>query len=78
LANDEAQDELLPALAACEDAPHDIRASVEAACEHFAYGERMEARTLLTVAHRLLAHVHRPVVVPSPSRRQLTRLTDAS
>ncbi|NKE62381.1 hypothetical protein FXN61_38865 [Lentzea sp. PSKA42] len=46
--------------------PH-VLACVEAADDHFGYSERMEARTLLTVAHRLLARVQRPMVVPSPS-----------
>ena len=40
---------------------------VEAAEEHLRFGERMEARMLLTVAHRLLAGVRPAVVVPGPS-----------
>ena len=35
--------------------PREAVACVEAAEEHLAYGELMEARTLLTVAQRLLA-----------------------
>ncbi|WP_143138559.1 hypothetical protein [Lentzea waywayandensis] len=40
--------------------PH-VLASVQAAGEHLGHGERMEARTLLTVAHRLLARL--PAVI---------------
>ncbi|MFD5830494.1 hypothetical protein [Lentzea sp. NPDC060358] len=47
------------ALAGCAESgavvPPQVRRSVEAAEEHLGYGERMEARTLLTVAHRLLS-----------------------
>ncbi len=46
--------------------PAQVLACVEAAGEHLGYGERMEARTLLTVAHRMLARVPRPVL-PRPS-----------
>ncbi|MET9631148.1 hypothetical protein ABZX92_27155 [Lentzea sp. NPDC006480] len=46
--------------------PAEVLACVEAADEHLGYSERMEARTLLTVAHRMLARVPRPVL-PSPS-----------
>lgn len=49
-------------------APPGVLACVEAADEHLGYGERMEARTLLTVAHRLLAHVQRPVVLPQQTK----------
>ncbi|MEV6236219.1 hypothetical protein [Lentzea sp. NPDC051838] len=61
LANDDAREGLPAALKDCPDVSPEVRASVEAACEHFGYGERMEARTLLTVAHRLLSRVRRPV-----------------
>jgi hypothetical protein len=47
--------------------PRQILACVEAADEHLGYSERMEARTLLTVAHRMLIRLHRPVIVPSPA-----------
>lgn len=74
LANVEAEgvrEGLREALADCDatDAavPGQVLACVEAAEEHIGYGERMEARTLLTVAHRLLASVRRPLVVPGPS-----------
>ncbi|MFD9706155.1 hypothetical protein [Lentzea sp. NPDC059081] len=46
------------ALADCAETgvvvPQQVRRCVEAAEEHAGYGERMEARMLLTVAHRLL------------------------
>jgi hypothetical protein len=68
---DEARKGLSEALAGCAavDAvvPHQVLACVEAAGEHLGFGERMEARTLLTVAHRLLCHVRRPVIMPSPA-----------
>jgi len=68
---DEARKCLNEALADCAAAgiavPAQVLACVEAADEHLAYSERMEARTLLTVAHRMLARVPRPVVVPAPS-----------
>jgi hypothetical protein len=74
LANVEAEgvsEGLEEALADCAAAaavvPDQVLACVEAAEEHIGYGERMEARTLLTVAHRLLAPVQRPMVVPGPS-----------
>ncbi|MDX8029246.1 hypothetical protein SK803_03450 [Lentzea sp. BCCO 10_0856] len=74
LANIEADDArtgLREALAGCltVDAvvPQQVLASVQAADEHLGYGERLEARTLLTVAHRMLSRVQRPVVVPSPA-----------
>jgi hypothetical protein len=69
---DEARKCLSEALADCAATdtavPDQVLACVEAADEHFSYSERMEARTLLTVAHRLLARVRRPMVVPSPSK----------
>jgi hypothetical protein len=69
---DEARKCLSEALADCAATgtavPAQVLASVEAADEHFGYCERMEARTLLTVAHRLLAPVRRPMVVPSPAK----------
>ncbi|GHH28727.1 hypothetical protein [Lentzea cavernae] len=59
------------ALAACAEAGAPVSAqvlgSVEAAGEHLRYGERMEARMLLTVAHRLLSGAHPPMVLPEPS-----------
>lgn len=68
---DEARKGLSEAIADCVavDAvvPHQVLASVEAADEHLGYGERLEARTLLTVAHRMLSRARRPVVVPSPA-----------
>ena len=68
---EEARKGLHEALADCAatDAavPDQVLACVNAADEHIGYGERMEARTLLTVAHRLLAPVRRPLVVPGPS-----------
>ena len=68
---DEARKCLSEALADCAATgtvvPAQILACVEAADEHLSYSERMEARTLLTVAHRMLARVPRPVVVPGPS-----------
>jgi hypothetical protein len=67
---DDARKALSEAVADClaTDAvpPPQVMACVEAADEHLGYGERMEARTLLTVAHRLLARVPRPVL-PRPS-----------
>ena len=69
---DEARKVLGEAVADCAatDAvpPAHVLACVEAADEHLGYGERMEARTLLTVAHRLLARVHRPMVLPQPAK----------
>lgn len=68
---DEARNGLHAALADCVAAdavvPHQILACVEAAGEHLGFSERMEARTLLTVAHRMLVRLRRPVVVPSPA-----------
>lgn len=68
---DEACRGLDEALAACATAgasvPPEVQGCVVAAEEHLGYGERMEARTLLTVAHRLLARGHRPMMVPGPS-----------
>ena len=59
------------ALAACTEAgavvPPQVLGCVTAADEHLRYGERMEARMLLTVAHRLLSRVQTPMVVPEPS-----------
>ncbi len=67
---DEAREVLSEALADCAATrtavPAQVLACVEAADEHLGYGERMEARTLLTVAHRMLARVPRPVL-PRPS-----------
>jgi hypothetical protein len=69
---DEARKVLSEAVADCvaTDAvpPLHVLACVEAADEHLGYGERMEARTLLTVAHRLLARVQRPMVLPHPAK----------
>ncbi|WP_143116425.1 hypothetical protein [Lentzea xinjiangensis] len=63
-----AREVLSTALARCAAAeavvPAQVRACVEAADDHLGYGECMEARTLLTVAHHLLTPVH----VPRPSR----------
>jgi predicted transcriptional regulator len=56
------------ALAQVGTVPQEAVACVRAADEHLAYGELMEARTLLTVAHRLLTQPHlqpAPVLVPS-------------
>jgi hypothetical protein len=68
---DEARKGLSKALSDCAAVgalvPHQVLGCVEAADEHLGYGERMEARMLLTVAHRLLTHVRRPVVLPSPA-----------
>jgi hypothetical protein len=68
---DEARKGLSEALSDCAAVdvvvPYQVLGCVEAADEHLGYGERMEARMLLTVAHRLLTHVRRPVVVPSPA-----------
>lgn len=67
---DEAREVLSEAVADCAatraEPPSEVLACVEAADEHLGYGERMEARTLLTVAHRLMARVPRPVL-PRPS-----------
>ncbi|KJK38308.1 hypothetical protein UK23_41290 [Lentzea aerocolonigenes] len=67
---DEARKYLSEALADCAatdtTVPAQVLACVEAADEHLGYSERMEARTLLTVAHRMLARVPRPVL-PRPS-----------
>ncbi len=46
-------------------APREVVACLEAADEHLEYSELMEARTLLTVAHGLLARLE--PVLPSPS-----------
>jgi hypothetical protein len=68
---DEARRCLKEALAACSTAhatvSPQVMGCVEAAGEHLRYGERMEARMLLTVAHRLLSRVSRSMVVPPPS-----------
>ncbi|WP_394618357.1 hypothetical protein JNUCC0626_04450 [Lentzea sp. JNUCC 0626] len=68
---DDARRGLKAALAACTAAdvavPAQITGCLQAADEHLGYGERMEARTLLTVAHRLLSRTSpRPVVLPGP------------
>ncbi|SMC54960.1 hypothetical protein [Lentzea albidocapillata] len=68
---DEARRGLQEALAGCS-AVHasvspQVMGCVEAAGEHLRYGERMEARMLLTLAHRLLSRVSRPMAVPAPS-----------
>jgi hypothetical protein len=67
---DEARKVLSEALTDCAATgtavPAQVLACVEAADEHLGYSERMEARTLLTVAHRMLARVPRPVL-PRPS-----------
>jgi len=59
------------ALAACTQAgavvSPQVMGCVEAAGDHLRYGERMEARMLLTVAHRLLSRAHPPMVLPEPS-----------
>ncbi|SDH52288.1 hypothetical protein SAMN05216553_1266 [Lentzea fradiae] len=70
LANVEnAHEVLCDALAGCADTvlPAQVRACVEAAEEHAAFGEWREARMLLTVAHRLLSRGRRAVAVPAPS-----------
>lgn len=68
---DEARRGLKEALAACSAADATVSPQlmgyVEAASEHLRYGERMEARTLLTVAHRLLGRALRATAVPAPS-----------
>ncbi|MCR3749301.1 hypothetical protein LX88_003275 [Lentzea californiensis] len=68
---DEARRGLAEALAACSAAhatvSPQVAGCVEAAGEHLHYGERMEARMLLTVAHRLLSRVSRSMAVPAPS-----------
>lgn len=64
---DESRKGLSEAIADCAAVeavvPRQILASVEAADEHLGYGERLEARTLLTVAHRMLTRVRRPVAL---------------
>ena len=61
---DDARRGLQEALAACTAADAtvspQVMGCVEAVDEHLRYGERMEARTLLTVAHRLLSRRYRP------------------
>ncbi|MET9229173.1 hypothetical protein [Lentzea sp. NPDC003310] len=68
---DEARRGLKTALATCADADAavspQVMGCVEAADEHLRYGERMEARMLLTVAHRLLSRASRATVVPPPT-----------
>ncbi|MCG8927082.1 hypothetical protein [Lentzea sp. CC55] len=68
---DDARRGLREAAAACAAAGAEVSPQVmgcvEAAEEHLRYNERMEARMLLTVAHRLLADVRPAVVVPGPS-----------
>ncbi|SDJ53837.1 hypothetical protein SAMN04488074_102319 [Lentzea albidocapillata subsp. violacea] len=65
---DEARRSLQEALEACSTVvPPQVMGCVEAAGEHLRYGERMEARMLLTLAHRLLSRVSRPMAVPAPS-----------
>ncbi|ANZ39993.1 hypothetical protein BBK82_32065 [Lentzea guizhouensis] len=49
------REDLREALTSTGPVPREAIAYVEAADEHLAYGEVMEARMLLTVAHRLLA-----------------------
>ncbi len=58
---------LREALAQVGTGPQEAVACVRAADEHLAYGELMEAGTLLTVAHRLLApsRLQPAVVLPS-------------
>ncbi|KOV80840.1 hypothetical protein [Nocardia sp. NRRL S-836] len=54
-------EDLRDAVALAGAVPPEVVACVEAAGEHVAYGELMEARTLLTVAQRLLAQFrHQP------------------
>lgn len=68
---DEARRAIEEALAACTEAGAAVAPSVlgcvEAADEHLRYRERMEARMLLTVAHRLLSRARPPMMVPGPS-----------
>ncbi|MFS8104585.1 hypothetical protein LFM09_46535 [Lentzea alba] len=67
---DEARKCLHEALADCAatdtTVPPQVLACVEAADEHLGFGERMESRTLLTAAHRMLAKLPR-LGVPRPS-----------
>ncbi|MFD4669249.1 hypothetical protein ACFWNN_05890 [Lentzea sp. NPDC058450] len=62
--SDDARRGLQEALDACTAADASVSPQVmdcvEAVNEHLRYGERMEARTLLTVAHRLLSRRPRP------------------
>jgi hypothetical protein len=68
---DSARRGLKEALAACTDTGAVVSPQVlgclTAADEHLRYGERMEARMLLTVARRLLSRVRPPMAVPGPS-----------
>lgn len=68
---DVARTGLKEALASCAAAgvsvSPQVMGCVEAADEHLRYGERMEARMLLTVAHRLLSRRSAAMVVPGPS-----------
>ncbi|WP_329791007.1 hypothetical protein V1227_03520 [Lentzea sp. DG1S-22] len=68
---DDARRGLREAVAACTAAgavmSPQVMGCVKAAEEHLGYGERMEARMLLTVAHRLLTGVRSAMVVPGPS-----------
>ncbi|MDX3660319.1 hypothetical protein PV646_23710 [Streptomyces sp. ID05-26A] len=68
---DDARLGLEEALAACTEVGAALAPSVlgcvEAAEEHLRHRERMEARMLLTVAHRLLSRVRPPIVVPGPA-----------
>lgn len=65
--------DLHDAMAAAEAVPRTVAACVEAADEHLTYGELMEARMLLTVAHGLLApsRLYPSAVLPTqPTRAQ--------
>lgn len=65
--------DLHDAMAVAEAVPRTVAACVEAADEHLSYGELMEARMLLTVAHGLLApsRLYPTAVLPTqPTRAQ--------
>lgn len=68
---DKARQGLEEAVAVCSAAhaavSPQVVGCVEAAGEHLRYGERMEARMLLTVAHRLLSRFSSSMAVPAPS-----------
>ncbi|WP_439658975.1 hypothetical protein ACSHWB_42445 [Lentzea sp. HUAS TT2] len=75
---DQAREALSEALARCVATgavEPEVLASVEAAAGHLGYGERMEARTLLTLAHRLLARVPRMIVRDSSAANTGNRRT---
>lgn len=70
---EQARKDLREAMAAAEAVPRMVAACVEAADEHLTYGEVMEARMLLTVAHGMLApsRLYPSAVLPTqPTRAQ--------